>query len=360
MKIYINRNCSGFHWFEGDFSANEEILKMNYAKPVPENMERLKKVMLYTQHELCLAYENGMYILSLNNIPEIERKDSYGRPLSMQLVLVDENIGLLWKILFYRLQQFENFSKEMSDCFASVLVADPPYVRCKKTLLENLFNSCSKKELSEDAKKIISGTTGRLLFVNDESRTTMKNVGFLENEILKAEHSLKQCEHIQWLIEPTLGPDPIRILKEENERLRKENEDLKNEIESLKTKSPDEIKNLIDKLEISENALVQERLSNEILRGVNKKQQEQIEQYAKKIEELMGAQNPSEKTLFERIEVLERKLNEFELKNASLLEDKTEKRKLIEEKNRNILRLKLLSIGLGIVSILLLSLYLIK
>lgn len=358
MKIYINRNCSGFHWFEGDFSANEGILKMNYAKPVPENMERLKKIMLYTQHELCLACENGMYILSLNNIPEIERKDSFGRPLSMQLVLVDENIGLLWKVLFYRLQQFEYFSKEISDCFASVLVAAPPYVRCKKTLLESLFNSCSEKEFSEDAKKIVSGTTGRLLFVNDESRTTMKNVGFSENEILKAEHSLKQCEHIQWLVEPVLGPDPIRILKEENERLRKENEDLKNEIESLKTKSPDEIKDLIDKLEISENALAQERLSNEILRDVNKKQQELIEQYAKKIEEL--SKNPPEKALLEKIKVLERELNEIKSENTSLLEDKTEIRKLIEEKNKKILQFKLVSIGLGIASILLLSLYLFK
>lgn len=353
MKIYINRNCSGFHWFEGDFPPKEEVLKMNYAKPVSEGMKLLEKIMLYAQYEICLAYENETYILSLNNIPEKERKDSFGRPLSMQLVFVDKNLELLWKVMFYRLQYFESFAKEISDCFASVLVADPPYVKCKKTLLENLFNSYSKKVLSEDAKKIVSRATGRLLFVNDESRTTMKNIGFSENEILKAKHSLKQCEQIQWLIEPTLDPNPI-------EKLRSENESLKNDIEDLKTenKSPDEIKNLKNKLEVSENTLIQERLSNEILKGVNKKQQKQIEQYTKRIEELMKSQNPSENSLFEKIEVLERELNEIKSENASLLEEKTEMRKLIEEKNRKILRFKLLSIGLGIVSILLLSFYL--
>ena len=355
MKIYINRNCAGFHWFEGDFSANEEILKMNYEKSVPENMERLKKIKLYTQHKLCLACENGMYILSLNDIPEKDRKDSYGRPLSMQLVLVDENIGLLWKVLFYRLQQFESFSKEISDCFASVLVADPPYVRCKKTLLENLFNSCSEKELSEEAKKVVSGATGSLLFVNDESRTTMKNIGFSENEILKAEHSLKQCEHIQWLIYPIEGPDPIEILKKEIERLKEEIERLKNENTSF-----DEIKNLKDKLEISENELVQERLSNGILRSLNEKQREQIEQLAKKIEDLMNSRIDSDNSLPEKIKVLERDLNEIKSENSILLEDKTEMRKLIEEKNQKILRFKLISIGLGLVSILLLGCCLFK
>lgn len=352
MKIYINRNCSGFHWFEGNFPPNEEVLKMNYAKPVSEGLKLLGKIMLYAQYEVCLAYENETYILSLNNIPEKERKDSFGRPLSMQLVFVDKNLELLWKVLFLRLQQFEIFSEEISNCFASVIAADPPYVRCKKVLFEKVLDSCREKELSKDAEQVVAKASGRLLFVNSDSRTTMKNIGFSENEVLNAEHSLLQCEKIQWMIEPTLGPDPIRILKEKSESFNNKIEDFNNKI--------DEIKILKDKLGISENALVQERLSNEILRDVNRKQQEQIEQYAKEIEELIKSQNPSEKSLLEKIEVLERELTEIKSENTSLLEDKTEKHKLIEEKNQKILRFKLISIGLSIVSILLLSLYLFK
>ena len=352
MKIYINKNCSGFHWFEGDFSSNEEVLKMNYAQPVSEGMKLLEKIMLYAQYEVCLAHENRVYILSLNNIPEKERKDSFGRPLSMQLVFVDENLELLWKVLFLRLQQFEEFSEEISKCFAAVIAADPPYVRCRKALLESIFSSCFQKALSQDAEQVVAKASGRLLFVNSDSRTTMKNIGFSENEVLNAEHSLRQCEQMQWLVDSVSEPP---ISKDELEKKIKELEEKIRELESQ-----DYIKVLKEEIDKLKGGLVHERLSNSILSEVNNKLQENIKQLEKKIEELKDSENVSDKSLLERIKGLESKISELKSENEDLLRDRTEIHKLIEEKNKTILRFKLISIGLGIVSVLLLVFYLFK
>lgn len=353
MRIYINRNCSGFHWFEGDFPPNGNFLSMNYARPVPEGMRLLERIMLYAQYEVCLAYENETYILSLNNIPEKERKDNFGRPLSMQIVFVNKNLELLWKILFLRLQQFENFSEEMSKCFVSVLVADPPYVRCSKSLLESIFSSCLQKALSKDAEQVVAKASGRLLFVNSDSRTTMKNIGFSEKEVLNAEHSLRQCEQMQWLSDsesepliPERRPEEIKEPEETNIGLGKE--------------SSDDIKRVKEKVEKLEDELIQAHLSNGILKELNNKRLERIEKLENEIEELKDSGNAPDKSLLEKVKCLENEIGEVKSEKEDLLRDRTEIRKLIEEKNKTILRFKLISCGLGIVSVLLLVFYLFK
>lgn len=239
MKIYLNRNCSGYHWFEGSLSGDEEYIRLQYSNQVSATRKLLRGLMLHAQYEVCLAYEEGEYLLALNNIPEHVRTDEFGRPLSMQLILLSQEVEPLWKILFSRLQNNKEFSAQMSKCFASVIGGEQAYVRCKRESIVTLLNSCFKKTFSSEANKIMTKSSGELLFVNSNSRTIMKSIGFSNGLILKAEYSLRDCEQKQWLSdEDTTGSEidiiDVEGLKKALNDARKENEELIKEIVVLR------------------------------------------------------------------------------------------------------------------------------
>lgn len=328
MKIFLNKNCSGYHWFEGKISGCEEYVSMQYAEPVPKSMEILRGLMLHSQYETCLAYEQSFYILSLNNLPEHRRTDEFGRPISLQIVFLSKNVEQLWKVLFYRLQYKKIFSDLLSKCFVSVMATDDQFVRCNVHSLENLLNSCYAKSFSDAALNISSRENERLLYVNRNSRLVMNNIGFSEDEIKKAEYN--EVEHIEWLIDKNVTENVSTDLKPQEKILEgtspifseeKENTHLEEEIKQNTNNAPTN--------EFENEALIVDNVS-----------------------------------LNNQIELLNKKLQESEEQNKMLKADLASSESMINrittEKNIELMRFKLVSIVQGIVFVLLLILYIIK
>lgn len=347
MKIYLNKNCSGYHWFEGTISGTDEIISMNYAKPVPESMPILKGLMLHSQYEACMVQENGMYILSLNNIPEHKRTDEFGRPISLQIVFLNKDVEPLWKILFNRLQYYKEFSDLLSKCFVSVIASDPQYVRCKKSLIDELLDSCYTKSFSDKASEFVNKNHRRLLYINNGSRTVMTNIGFSEDEILNAECC--GTNNVEWLIDNT--SEPIDIV----EQLKKDLQDAKLREEELKSKlatSEEELENVKSDIEALREELKDFKRGKTPV-SVDDKRIKQLEK------DLQDAKS-REETLKVQLASSRKELEDVKSNIESLRKRLEELTNLFALKNRELMRFKLTSIVLGISSTLLLLLYFIK
>lgn len=337
MKVYLNKNCSGYHWFETEVSGCEDFISMNYAQPAPESMPILKGLMLHSQYEMCLSCENGTYILSINNIPEHKRTDEIGRPISLQIVFLSKNVEQLWKILFYRMQYDKMFSELLSKCFVSVMAAEGQFVRCDLRLLHELLNSCYAKGFSDQALKISSRKNEKLLYVNKGSRLVMNNIGFSEDEIKKAEYN--GAERIEWLVDEDNTENGF---SEQIETVPHNN--LEHQVEIPKNSSF--VSNKEEEDVLSEDDLKQK------VNDVPENNQEN------------GRLDVNNDSSNKQMELLTLRLQEYErnhkILKADLASSESALNRISSEMRIELMRYKLISIVLGILFILLLILYIIK
>lgn len=131
MKIYINKNCNGYHWFEGEplgKSGKQEMPEMQAG----ERPFVLSKLLLYSQYEVVLIENNTpdgigkesdvKFYLAINNLPEHHRKDTFGRPLSFQLIFDVDNPGYAYNLLCAYLANPEGFAEVFSPMFSAGMV----------------------------------------------------------------------------------------------------------------------------------------------------------------------------------------------------------------------------------------------
>ena len=158
MKIYINKNCNGYHWFEGEplgKAGKLEMLQMQAG----ERSQVLSKMLLYSQYEVIMVENDSSdaigkepalrFYLAINNLPEHHRKDTFGRPLNFQLIFESGNPIYVDNLLCAYLSNPEGFAEVFSLMFSAGtinLICD-----CDKmnAYLQDLFGKRLKKPLGK-------------------------------------------------------------------------------------------------------------------------------------------------------------------------------------------------------------------
>lgn len=207
MKLFINKNCSGYHWFEvllpetGQLAEQDKYIRMYPAGAINEDSAILKGLRMSGQYSYCLAKENGRYILALNNLPE-KRTDPDGRHISVTMIFVAENepdrITLL-KILFDYLEGVESFSTRVNDCFVSSIMSNPPSVLCDWIKFDTYLTELSTRNFAPGVGSILPGIRGSLLIASPDSQRTMKDLGFKMSEIDNAVKVIQLNTSSKWL-----------------------------------------------------------------------------------------------------------------------------------------------------------------
>lgn len=192
MKLLVNKNCSGYHWFGCKLTGDEQYIKMYEEQSVNQVSSFLGGLRIYGQFEYCLIRDKGAYLLAINNLHEKER-DVFGRPISIKMIFIgDENHAqLLLKILLTALEDFNSFSDRMNSCFASSSMSHPIYVRCDWEKLHAFIEEINARTLSATSKKVLENEKMNLIAVSKESLAMGKNgLGFNDSEINKAKAAL--------------------------------------------------------------------------------------------------------------------------------------------------------------------------
>lgn len=197
MKLLVNKNCSGYHWFECNLTGDDQYIKMYEAQSVNKVSSFLSGLRVYGQFDYCLIKDNKEYLLAINNIHEKER-DVFNRLTSIKLIFVGnkDEAKLLLKILLTSLEDFNTFSTITNSYFASKSTSDPMYVRCNWEKLQKLIQEIDQKELNPKAEKLLTNATLPLIIVSPENSIAMgKNgLGFSDKEIKKAKEALRSIE----------------------------------------------------------------------------------------------------------------------------------------------------------------------
>ncbi len=219
MKLLVNKNCSGYHWFECNLAGEDEYIKMYEAQSVNKVSSYLSGLRVYGQFDYCLIKDNKEYLLAINNIHGKER-DVFDRPTSIKLIFVGnkDEAKLLLKILLTSLEDFDTFSAITNSCFASSSMSDPMYVRCNWEKLQKLIQDIDQKELNPNAEKLLSDPMLRLVTVSPENSIAMgKNgLGFSDKEIKKAKEALMSLPVDQYFKTTSINNSEKDVLPETN------------------------------------------------------------------------------------------------------------------------------------------------
>lgn len=207
MKLFINKNCSGYHWYEvllpetGQLVEPDKYIRMGPARAINEDSAILKGLRMSGQYSYCLAKENGRYVLALNNLPE-KRTDPDGRHISVTMIFVAENEPdriMLLKILFDYLEDSESFSTRVNDCFVSSIMSNPPSVLCDWIKFDTYLTELSTRNFAPEVGSILPELKGRLLIASPDSQRTMKDLGFKMSEIDNAVNVIQLNTSSAWL-----------------------------------------------------------------------------------------------------------------------------------------------------------------
>lgn len=213
MILYINKNCSGYHWYQCQLpdvpyqDGMEPIIRMGHATTSSTDVAVIAKLRMFNQYDYCFVEQENKYILALNNIPE-RRKDDYGRPISIKLIFVADakQRVLLFKMLFDKVEDFDRFARNIDPCFGNDLMAG--CILCSWKKLSAYFEELGERKFTQSVAPVLSGLSGRLLMASPNSARTMKELGFKDAEINRAISVLANIGSTQFLTEGTKKSDP--------------------------------------------------------------------------------------------------------------------------------------------------------
>lgn len=212
MILYINKNCSGYHWFQCQLpdvpyhDGMEPIIRMGHAATSSTDVALIAKLRMFNQYDYCFVEQENKYILALNNIPE-RRRDDYGRPISIKLIIVADSSQkvMLFKMLFDMVEDFNRFAKYIDSCFGSDLMAG--CILCSWKKLSAYFEELGERKFTRSVAPILFRLNGRLLMASPDSARTMKELGFKDAEINRAISVLVNIGSTQFLTEGTKNSD---------------------------------------------------------------------------------------------------------------------------------------------------------
>lgn len=222
MKLYINKNCSGYFWSESNLPENDEgqadkcTFRMERSSGISHHSALLKGLMSSSQYSYCLAKDNGNFILALNKIPE-SRKDTFGRSISVTLIFMTEKraeLSLICKILFDYFENALDFSTLIDKCFASDIMSNPPSVICNWIKLRGYLDRISKQKINPKDIPLLQNVSQQLLIVSPDCPRLMSELGFKESEIKKAEIVLSSMSRPILLPLDINGNTEVEVAKE--------------------------------------------------------------------------------------------------------------------------------------------------
>lgn len=209
MLLYINKNCCGYHWFKNqlpdtydcaDNSTFPEIKRVTEESAT--DIPLVNKLRMSAQYDYCFAKQGDKYILALNGIPELNRKDDIGRPIHVNLIFIADfsQKVLLFNMLLDRVKDLDSFARQIELCFQHSLA--------KGCIL------CSWKNLSEYFKSLhnrnaqLFPKTGDSLLAAKGDQRALRGFEFSDSEIESAEKRLLNLEEIdEGSVEPPTDPD---------------------------------------------------------------------------------------------------------------------------------------------------------
>lgn len=245
MKIYINKNCNGYHWFEGEPLGKTGKLEMPEVTVVGKaSSYYLDKLFLYAQYEAVLI-ENDKpgepaCFLAINNLPEHHRKDTFGRPLNFQLIFAGDDFCEISRFLFAYLSGREKFAEVFSPMFSAGSVN----LICDCDRLNAYWQDLSGRKLKEAAGKIFNPGRPVKFIYTKSPETISEKFGWNKRDIEKINHkSLDSFAEMEFFEkEPVIdgdgsgssGDDDLKELRGQIQRLTAENKRLAEENKGLR------------------------------------------------------------------------------------------------------------------------------
>ncbi len=117
MKLYLNCNYSGYHWFEiDDIRAKADVVPFEdaYSKPPCKTVTYLRSYVEHCPYLLMDSVENGEHVavMMIGNIEET-RTDEMGRRIKMFALLTGtaDDLPLMHKLLLYGMTDKKGFDE---------------------------------------------------------------------------------------------------------------------------------------------------------------------------------------------------------------------------------------------------------
>ncbi|MBQ2970640.1 MAG: hypothetical protein IJE15_09695 [Bacteroidaceae bacterium] len=233
MKLYVNKNFSGYRWFEiGELTNSPDEIALEQAKRNPDMSAIYAKLMTYDIYDYVFLADGDELILAIRGI-EDSRRDAMGRQLNISAIFHERNNIAGFESLHKILLAYLSDTKQFSGWFDSLFDPQTAQLCFKAALLkkgiEKILNShvISKRGvggLEYNSSSIYSIASD---YTTD---TIVEQLGLSRNSVERAKTTIDDNKN-KWLAD---SPDDVPPLEEENKKLRKENEELKVENERLK------------------------------------------------------------------------------------------------------------------------------
>ncbi len=167
MKLYFNRNFSGYNWFEINDVTNRQdklyyTVKENSIHSPDSLFEKARRtteyqtissLTLYGSYDAVFLKDGDGYVLAIKGIKE-ERTDEMGRGLNMSVIFVgdDKEFSLLHKMLLYFISFKEKFCKEFTELFSNSIDS----IEFDKKSFVSLLDNIATYRIVERAHKVSS------------------------------------------------------------------------------------------------------------------------------------------------------------------------------------------------------------
>ena len=296
MKIYINKNCNGYHWFEGEPLGKAGKLEMPEVTVVGKaSSYYLDKLFLYAQYEAVLI-ENDKpgepaYFLAINNLPEHHRKDTFGRPLNFQLIFAGDDFCEISRFLFAYLSGREKFAEVFSPMFSAGAVN----LICDCDRLNAYWQDLSGRKLKESAGKIFN--LGRpVKFIYTKSPETIsERFGWNKRDIEKINYkSLDSLAGKEFFEKEGDVHDQIQELMAKNQILAEKVAESEKEIKHLGTENErltEELKKFKDWVKLDPDAEKALRVKIQELTNENQTLAGKVKDSEKEVNRLYSVNN---------------------------------------------------------------------
>lgn len=211
MKLYINYNFCGYHWFLINEVLQPSLpnsIKLDEWNSTDETLRIVKKLMLYDSYDAAFLHEDGKYILALRNIHEQNHKDPDGRKLSMAYIFegTAKEKDLLEKVLLVYINHRGYLESVLSDLI-SAAVSHVDYN------VHSLLELLATIKSTDKSHTILRLGTGRVLALFSKWRddTISSNLALKSEEFVKVKKSLEDYIDINLIDKPDIT-DTIKKL----------------------------------------------------------------------------------------------------------------------------------------------------
>lgn len=206
MKLYINYNFCGYHWYVINDIMHQPITEITLDEfSYNKEMNRmLKKLITYDSYHLAYMNLDGRYILALRNIREKNRTDENGRKLVMSYIFEgdEKERQLMNKIAL----TYINEKDFLEQAFSEAISSSVDCVKYDISKLTDWIRIVNNKRLV-DGFKFGKGKV-LLMLSNWKNETIAENLGIDVNEFVNVKYPSDHFKDIVLLEDPKVSENP--------------------------------------------------------------------------------------------------------------------------------------------------------